>query len=478
MNLYQKKIWNIFTKKNKLVITNETNQFLLKVGEEMEDFESFLEKTALNYKKEIKDHFVDLNKLQSIINKTEHICKENIKNNILDIFSLINYQYDKKNKTFIPSDKKTNNLKTKKTFKERYFLLKEVALDFIEEQGVPRKITTIKNIEYNKNNFVFGWLFKKKGRFYLEDEKGEIEIDFSKSQYYKEEKILLNSFVLITGFEKDDILVSTWIKNLPIGFVRKRFCNNFFNETKNKETDFFLFFSGIFMDDNIILDKFEKCLETFEQTKNIPMYIFLLGPFFNKPLSLGKKCLEQKSLFCSFIERIGKYPTLKKETYFFLIPNANDPFQTILFPRGPIPSIFFEKTFSDRTKIKISSLSNPTKISVFGKNISFVSKNNKTEKQISLMNNTCEITMEDYLHSMLIQACFSVGEEKNVFCWEKANDLTMFPYPDLLVLSDEKKSFSGEIGGTKYIKVGSLSETTKSFFSVSFNSFMIKEHSF
>ncbi|XP_060531569.1 DNA polymerase epsilon subunit 2 [Cylas formicarius] len=296
-------------------------------------------------------------------------------------------------------------------------------------------------------------------KYFLEDPTGIVQLDLSHANYHTG-FFVENVFVLVNGYYEDRILCVSTIA-LPPGEEyqdsRPSFGNiNYFGgnsdvplrdsktlkrhllENKNA---MFMFFSDVWLDNNLIFDKLEKLFMKTEQFAQPIAFVFM-GNFMAE--SQGNESLDVlKKLFKKFAELISKFPNIVALSQFVFIPGLLDPCTPHIVPRLELPTYVTE----DMQKILPNAIfaTNPCRIQYCTKEIVIFRADlvpkfmqgtlNKPRKQEIGNNLAKTLISQGHLSPMALNAL--------TVHWDFDYCLSVYPLPDLIVVGDRSESYQG-----------------------------------
>lgn len=371
---------------------------------------------------------------------------------------------------------------------------------------------------------IFGVVFKKGKKFYIQDTLSTIEVNFDKASFkngfYHEKHFLIltgemqTNFFLVTeasqplldncepaklasgknydlgGFKtkylslikdmesditevKDGIKISSRKDQLA-----KKYLGIF--EFEKKPTGIVYVFSDFNIQDQANITLFEDMVislsleSTTEDSK--PDAIILCGPFMNDILINSK---EDQSLleetYQNFSNLLLKHQRTLKNIIIGMIPDISDPVMNLI-PRKPLPEYLLQKVCQELPKFCL--LENPVHFSYFGKNtVIFRSDLLKILARKEFIKIGQRNNLESYVNTLLGQRSLAPVSS---YCMPRTTGyedaLEMFVLPDCLVLCDnlcESESIEKR-GGCSIFTAGSVTRN-KTFLEVNFSSLTARQ---
>ncbi|OIR57303.1 MAG: DNA polymerase epsilon subunit B [Amphiamblys sp. WSBS2006] len=473
--------WSFFTKTHCLVLANDAARLLDNLPE---SDENTLNNIAVRYKEQHKTSFVTKENLQQIIDGLVFKAVERT-----DCLLILDY-FKNKSFSFRTTDKALDSTPEKKTsfagdgatsngvLLQRYFLLREMAQDTVAKKRIGNSLSLIAEAHGGAEVFLFGLLKQIGNTFYLEDEKDTIQVCIEPETVFSGPGVFVpNTFVAVRGSREETVFRAREFQNIEVDSLKKTI-DKYDKETPEtqplSEDEHVLFVSGVFLDCNTAIARFEEILSAAEETGSIPYAIFMFGPFLGSEEE--DKYSKLKHCLGLFLKRIETYPAVTKKTKIVLIPAGEDPFETALLPRLPIPSPLYETKNMKQSPVCIFSVSNPLKIVLFGRNITLFTKKcfkKVVEKDIS---RRTETSIRSVFESIIGQFFLSIGDERDSFLLNHTDGLALYPVPEVVVFCDDNTQFYGNVSDVFCLCPGKFSMPDYPYFSLSFKEFKIRKH--
>ncbi|XP_058796791.1 DNA polymerase epsilon subunit 2 [Phymastichus coffea] len=437
-------------------------------------------------------------KPQSTLKETETTL------NVIDVFTVpkVGYDIDKKkyilqnNDYDLFSDASYKSL----VFKDRLDLLwyrtqKHSLFSTTKFERSEEKKSELVPLDYllseskTRNVCVMGLLAQlTEGQYYLEDYGGSVKLNL-KDTKFDSHLIMEGSIVIARGKYVDGFL---HVENMdfppaePSENSRTNFntANTFggphptslkFSEKlsayeKANKNDYLIFVSEVWVDSEIVLNKFKILLSGYSE--NPPIAIVLCGHF-SSSLSNVNNLIKLKEGFKKLGAIVTEFPLIQQYTMFIFVPGPYDLCAPKILPRPPLPKYLMEDFLKFVPNTKLAT--NPCRIQyctkeivVFRENmISKLCRNTLSYPKPTFDENGYSITESVHKafaksiirQSHLTPLLFSVIP----VYWKHDHALQLYPTPDLVVVADDFKPYETTYYECKVINCGSFVKSNFTF---------------
>lgn len=343
-------------------------------------------------------------------------------------------------------------------YRNRYYLIKRLLISnnyFTDKSTVTsksisifNKLTSIESLllldNVSTNVFILAMItLPINGNFYAEDPTGRVKLNL-KNALYMSNLIPFNSFVLLEG-TYDDSIFNAIAVGLPPIMNPSCFTTEFHNiHPINNEATFppwwLSTFSQISLDDDEVLEMFDKKLASLISKNTIPSIIIMCGPF----VSISKR----NQYFKNFEKGLSKLSSIilskneLKTCHFIFVPSSNDFSLSSILPIQPFPESLTNK-FSNLIKTSYF-LSNPCRIRFRNKDI-YIINDNLIEKicrfSVKKFSSNDNIPLE-LLKLFLGQInVLPLPYRARKFLWSHDHYFTLIPRPSIIICADSFSAF-------------------------------------
>eukprot|EP01112_Ceratiomyxa_fruticulosa_P022380 TRINITY_DN8173_c0_g2_i1.p1 TRINITY_DN8173_c0_g2~~TRINITY_DN8173_c0_g2_i1.p1 ORF type:complete len:559 (+),score=89.64 TRINITY_DN8173_c0_g2_i1:155-1831(+) len=461
---------------------------------------------------------IDKNKLHSfILNKAsiesaidivlknesiESIDEECIK--VIDAFDIPKWVYDDTRKCFqLETSVSLHGDASSKidVFRNRFKLIRQRLLrheifsaPILPGEGVKKdyyQLTTIDDLLGDTGKkCVLGMLSQfHDGKYYLEDLKRSIQLDFSlleqPSGLFTENAIVIAEGYLVGKVFQVSLLAlppsesrEDSIKTFPgVDFFGSSIHPHMLQKLQvyeQQEDNLIVILSDVWLDSPKVLDKLTKLFRGYESI--VPSAFVLIGNFTSRALVGGEHYM-LSDYFDQLCNIIMNFPSLVEGSRFIFVPGPADPCGTTLnvIPRPPIPKVF---TSSLRTNLKkVYFTTNPCRITyctqdivIFREDIANKMKRNciiktnigsesssATSTQTQTQSQSGDLEMKDSEMSDFSQHLVKTLCDESHLCplplqvrpiyWTFDHALYLYPLPSILVLADKSNQFEHTYNG-------------------------------
>ncbi|XP_014205834.1 DNA polymerase epsilon subunit 2 [Copidosoma floridanum] len=340
-----------------------------------------------------------------------------------------------------------------------------------------------------KNVCIMGLLSQiTEGHFYLEDYGGSVKLNLKKASF-NSSLVVEGSIVLATGKYSDKVLHVDNIDFPPheapdesrVNFgdanvfggphpLSLRFSDKLKLFEDSNSANFFVFISEFWVDNEVVLSKFEILLSGFSESP--PVAIVLCGHFSNSTSNVAsaKKLREGFKKVAGIISR---YPLIHQNTKFIIVPGPFDLSAPKILPRAPLPKYIME----DFLKVVPGTYlaTNPCRIQyctkeivVFRENmLSKLSRNTLCYPKKEIDENgqeRGEKVYEAFAKSIIRQSHLTPLLFSTIpVYWKHDHALQLYPTPDLLVVADDFQSYTTKYNECQVTNPGSFVKSNFSF---------------
>ncbi|EFA76354.1 putative DNA polymerase epsilon subunit B [Heterostelium album PN500] len=223
------------------------------------------------------------------------------------------------------------------------------------------------------------------------------------------------------------------------------------------EDNALVFLSDVWLDSPMVMNKLNLL---FYGHKELPPFAFIfMGNFTEKPLIAGTQ-YKLKTYFDQLASLIQKYPTVQSKSKFIFIPGPTDPTGSLLniLPKFPIPD-----TFVRNFKNKISNAiftTNPCRIRYCSQEIVIFRDdivNRMRRHCIKEPSNQLDITQHLLENICSNSHLCNLPLEIRPIYWNFDHALSLYPLPNVLVLSDKYNQYQHDYQNTNCFNPSSFS---------------------
>ncbi|CAH7688783.1 DNA polymerase alpha/epsilon subunit B-domain-containing protein [Phakopsora pachyrhizi] len=241
----------------------------------------------------------------------------------------------------------------------------------------------------------------------------------------------------------------------------------------------FIIMSDFYLDEPKVLNAFEKIASSYEEqllaSEGLicppPVWI-ICGNFCRKPFLCESKVIElYRSLFSKMATSLSKFPLLTSNIHLILVPGPNDPWDSTLLPRHPLPKSIVQPLLSSSSKIppeRLHLASNPCRIRWMSQEMVIFREDLASKLCRNLMSDvlrdpslssdgaSVDIT-KNLVQTILDQAHLSpFALNVQPVAWEFDQALRLYPMPTALVLADSYSAYNLTYEGCHVFNPGSF----------------------
>jgi DNA polymerase epsilon subunit 2 len=446
-------------------------------------------------KQDVKSAMIVLATIESIVvdlsSNEDDIAREIVQ--VFDAFSCPKLHYDERNRTYkvinSPPFKILGTVESRaQMYRERLLLTQQRLLrsDVFtlhgfsgnnkkrHTEGLP--IHTIESLLGSEGTKVlFGMITQpEEGVWYLEDLTSMIRLDWSQSEYHpflftegshvvvQGEAVGDRFRVQVLGMppaeQRDLTLKMVGIQHTFGSDFRSQHMQAMQALEATADNHLVIILSEVHLDKPLVLAKFEKILEGFEDNGIDPFYI-LMGSFFSRnyfTVNGGKQFMQRS--FAALGESIAKFPRQCENAKFLFVPGPIDAGSSIALPKRPLPSEIVAPLKEMVTHVAFGS--NPCKVRLYNQEIVLFREDllKKMQKHLVVPLKTGDKVAD--VTEQLVETILSQGHLSPLplhvrpVHWELDHTLRLFPLPNLLVLADRSEQFSYSCYGTNCVNPG------------------------
>ena len=396
---------------------------------------------------------------------------------VIDAFSIPAFEYNSDKRKFFPRDAGTvlfGSANDKSSlWKERYSIVRQATLRHelfappaVEGMNAGSRFE-LKTVEFllstsgsSKKVLVLGMLVQiKEGKYHLEDPTGVVEVSLANSQF-QIGLFVENSLVLAEGVFDENIFHATAVgfpPSEPSARSRLHLGNvNFFggpHKTGAKSSvklqamerqhsgAMFVFLAEVHLDNEQVMTRLNLLFKGYSSVP--PMAFILMGNFSSAPHGNYRNS-DLANHFQMLANIITKYPSLLSKSQFIFVPGPSDPGPGNLLPRPPIPATV-TRSLSETVPSAVFC-SNPCRLQFCTQEIVIFRED--------LMSKMCRnyvkfpsssFDMTQHLAKTLTSQFHLCPLPLHVqpIYWQYDHSLRLYPLPDLIVLGDSSKPFTG-----------------------------------
>ena len=219
--------------------------------------------------------------------------------------------------------------------------------------------------------------------------------------------------------------------------------------------------SDFYLDDRLVMAKFEEMLKGFDSAQFFPELIVLMGSFTREAPGLnGDACKRYQELFASFSDVLKLYTNVLKYSKILMIPGPNDPGPACL-PRFGLDGYRTHGITRDHPNVSLGT--NPCRVRLAGREVVFVRAGLTDALRRHRLVGAQEKLSVERANKMTAAAVLSqmhllpVQTTDTSVMWDFDNALRLYPIPHAIFVGQGAESAETIHAGCHFVTVGSFS---------------------